>query len=229
MARIIDTNDPRYKKALSECGGGKYNGCYFYANEIVKNILPMIETDRPINVIGMECTGCEDGSIVFLHNNATPWKYSWLKDYKDLILICSSEWTALSVKYYGKTIVLPMSVDVDYVKQFRAKKKTKDTVFAGNRWVADMNDVTLLPNGKAIIKEQEVDRLEGLPREKLLKEMAKYKKVYAIDRVAIEAKVLGCELLELPNARYSVDDVGRVLDNKEAGKILRDKLKEIGG
>jgi hypothetical protein len=62
----------------------------------------------------------------------------------------------------------------------------------------------------------------------LLKELAKYKRAYAIDRCAIEAKVLGCELLKL-DTRYSVDNVGEVLDNRDAAKILQKELDKIDG
>lgn len=64
-----------------------WNGAYYYSCEIVKNIIPRVETDRnwvTINAMGM----CKDHSIVFIHNNTRPQLYDWLKDYKDLVLVC---------------------------------------------------------------------------------------------------------------------------------------------
>ena len=216
---IIDHNHPEYIERRRKLGKGKYNGCYYYSKEIVDNIIPLVKTKRDWNTIGRDVEGMHDGMIVFLHDNSTPWNYAWLKNYKDLILVCSSEYTRDSVIYSGKTIMLPMSVDTEYVKKFRVKEKTKDTCFVGNTWVrANINST--IP-GK-------VDFFSSLPREKLLKELAKYKRAYAIDRCAIEAKVLGCELLEL-DTRYGVDNIGQVLDNRDAAKILQKELDKIDG
>lgn len=226
---IIDHNHPEYIERRKNLGKGKYNGCYYYSCEIVDNIIPLVQTNRDWNTIGRDVEGMHDGMIVFLHDNSTPWNYAWLKNYNDLILVCSSTYTAESVKYSGRVIMLPMSVDTEYVKQFRTKK-TKDTCFVGNRWV--FHNVKGLPtlddpfHSKPIAGG--VDFFSSLPREKLLKELAKYRKAYAIDRCAIEAKVLGCELLPL-ETRYSVDNVGEVLDNRDAAKILQAELDKIDG
>ena len=195
---------------------GRHNGCYYYSKEIVKNIIPRIKTDRDWNTVGRDFKGMHDGMIVFLHDNSTPWNYYWLKKYKDLVLVCSSKYTADSVKYSGRIILLPMSVDTEYVKKFKTKK-TKDTCLVGNVWARDN---IVIPD------KAKIDYLGSMPRRKLLKKMAKYKKVYAIDRCAIEAKVLGCKLLPL-ESRYSCDNVGKVLDNKQAAKILQRELNKI--
>lgn len=213
---IIDHNHPEYIARWKKLGKSKYNGCYYYSQEIVQNIIPRVKTDRDWNTVGRDMEGMHNGMIVFLHDNSTPWNYDWLKNYKDLILVCSSEYTQKSVIYSGKTILLPMSIDTEYVKQFRTKK-TKDTCFVGNVWVKS-NTTTRIP-GK-------VDFFRSLPREKLLKEVAKYKKCFAIDRCAIEAKVLGCELLPI-KVTYGCDDIGRVLDNRDAAKILQEELDKI--
>ena len=213
-----------YKKLRRKIGKGKYNGCYYYSKEIVENIIPNVSTWRGWNTVGRDLKGMHDGMIVFLHDNSTPWNYEWLHKYKDLVLVCSSKYTADSVKYSGKTILLPMSVDTEYVKQFRTKK-TKDTCFVGNVWVRE--NIRALP-ATFLQVAGKVDFFSSLPREKLLKKLAKYKRVYAIDRCAIEAKVLGCELLKL-DTRYSVDNVGQVLDNREAAKILQRELNKIDG
>lgn len=221
---IIDHTHPEYVKLRKKTGNGKYNGCYYYSKEIVENIIPLVETSRDWNVVGRELEGMHDGMIVFLHDNATPWHYDWLKKYTDLILVCSSEYTKKSVKYWGKTILLPMSIDTEYVKQFRTEK-TKDTCFVGNIWVK--NNIRSITNLYSAVPGK-VDFFSSLPREKLLKELAQYKRAFAIDRCAQEAKVLGCELLDL-DTRYSVDNVGEVLDNREAAKILQKELDKIDG
>lgn len=44
---IIDHNNPLYvKKRNSLINGNKYNGAYYYSREIVKNIIPLVKTDR---------------------------------------------------------------------------------------------------------------------------------------------------------------------------------------
>lgn len=212
----ITHEHPQYIELRKKTGRGMFNGAYYYAKEIEKNIIPRVRTKREWNTVGRDLDGMHDGMIVFLHDNSTPWHYDWLKKYQDLVLVCSSEYTMNSVKYSGQTILLPMSVDTKYVKKFRAPK-TKDTCFVGNIWVRK--------NVRGKIADN-VDFLGGLPREELLEELAKYRKAYAIDRCAIEAKVLKCELLPI-ETRYSVDDVGSVLDNREAAKILQRKLNEI--
>lgn len=217
---IIDHNHPGYLEIRNKAKKGKNNGCWYYSNEIVDNIIPNVKTWRGWNTVGRELDGMEDHTIVFLHDNAYPWNYDWLKNYKDLVLVCSSKYTLDSVIYFGHTILLPMSVDTEYVKKFRTKK-TKDTCFVGNEWVKD-NTSTKIP--------EDVVYLRNMPREKLLTELAKFRKAYAIDRCAIEAKVLGCELLEIETA-YGCDNVGSILDNRDAAKMLQkelDKLDEGG-
>lgn len=218
---IIDHTHPEYTKLRAKIPKGKYNGCWYYSNEIVDNIIPNVKTWRDWNTVGRELTGMCDHMIVFLHDNSTPWHYDWLKKYEDLVLVCSSTYTRDSVIYSGRTILLPMSIDTEFVRQFRAKK-TKDICFAGNLWVKEnMTDPSVLVAGK-------VDFFSGLPREELLKEIAQYKRVYAIDRCALEAKVLGCELMQM-NTRYHCDSIGEVLDNRDAAKMLQAELNKIDG
>ena len=221
---MITHEHPEYKKLRRKIKNGKYNGCWYYSNEIVDNIIPRVKTWRDWNTVGRELTGMCDHMIVFLHDNSTPWHYDWLKNYYDLVLVCSSKYTANSVKYFGHTVLLPMSVDTEYVRKF-ATEKTKDTCFVGNPWVKDnIRGITTGSNGFP----DNVDILSSLPREKLLKKLAKYRKAMAIDRCAIEAKVLGCELIDI-DTRYGCDNIGRVLDNRDAAKILQAELDKIDG
>lgn len=220
---IIAHSSPGYIKLRKKLKMGKYNGCYYYSKEIVDNIIPRVKTWRDWNTVGRDLDGMHDHMIVFLHDNATPWHYGWLKNYDDLVLVCSSKYTMDSVKYSGHTIFLPMSVDTEYVKKFRTEK-TKDTCFVGNVWVKEnLRGITDTQN---LALPDNIDFFSDLPREELLKELAKYRKAMCIDRCAIEAKVLGCELIDI-DTRYSVDNVGDVLDNSQAARILQKKLDEI--
>ena len=213
---IIDHNHPEYIKLRNKISNGKHNGCWYYSKEIVDNIIPNVKTWRGWNTVGRDLPGMEDHMIVFLHDNSTPWNYAWLKNYKDLVLVCSSTYTRDSVKYSGHTILLPMSVDTEYVKKFRTKK-TKDTCFVGNVWVKD-NTITEIP--------KDVDYLQNMPREELLAELAKYRNAYCIDRCAIEARVLDCNLIPI-QTMYHCDNVGEVFDNREAAKILQQELDKL--
>ena len=197
------------------------NGCWWYSNEIVKNIIPRVKTDREWNTVGREFEGMHDGMIVFLHDNSTPWNYQWLKKYKDLVLVCSSDYTMRSVIYSGHTVFLPMNIDTRYVRKFRRLKKTRETCFVGNSWVYK-NLRRSIPG--------DVDFLTGMDRPELLKELAKYKRAFAIDRCALEARVLKCEVVPML-VRYGCTMYGRdlekPLDNRKAAKILQDELNKI--
>lgn len=196
-------------------GANKWNGAFYYSQEIVKNIIPLVQTDRNWITVNIRGYGC-DHAIVFIHNNKHPEAYEWLKEYKDLILVCGVPETVDKVKHIGKAIYLPLSVDVDYVAQFRTDK-TKDAAFVGRP--AKRRGIEL-PDG--------VDIIEGLPREEMLEQMAQYKTVYAVGRCAIEAKVLKCRL-KAYDPRYPKVSKWKVLDNKDAAKLLQEELDKIDG
>lgn len=205
---IIDYTHPRYQTE------NKRNGAYFYAYEIKKNIIPKIKTDRNwvlLNINGIAA----DHSIVFIHNNLNPERYSWLSAYDDLILICGIPETCEKVKHLGTAIYLPLSVDVEYVRQFR-RKKDKDAVFAGRK---DKVNLGRLPEG--------IDYLFDLPRHMLLHELARYRTAFTVGRTAIEAKILDCEIGIYDN-RFPTDRWD-ILDNADAAKILQLRLNEIDG
>ena len=192
-------------------GSGRWNGAYYYSKEIVENFIPNIETDRnwiTVNVKGMGA----DHSIVFIHNNNRPQNYEWLSKYDDLVLICGVPSTVEKVKHLGHAIYLPLSIDKEYVEQFKTKK-TKETAYVGRK-AKRMN-----------IELGNVDFIENLPREKLLKEMAKYKNVYAVGRTALEAKVLGCNILSF-DPRYPDVKLWKAYDNKTMIKRLQKELDD---
>lgn len=213
--RIIDHDNPIYREQWQKKGRDKYNGAYYYSREIVEKIIPKIRTDRDWVTIN-NYTDCYNGAIVFIHNNKNPENYRWLEKYDDLILVCGVKETMDKVKHLGKPIYLPLSVDVSYVEMFRAPKK-REVAYVGR---TEKTRGTSLPTG--------VYCIGGIGRGALLKEMAKCRKVYAVGRTAIEAKILGCKVLAY-DPRYPDPSIWKVLDCAEAAKILQRELDKIDG
>lgn len=216
---IIDHTHPLYKARLRGAENNKYNGAYYYSKEIVKNIIPELldKTDRnwiTVNVPTIENVNL-DHSIVFIHNNLQPNAYQWLRKYKDLILVCGVPSTMEKVQFFGTPIYVPLSIDVKAVKKYR-RAKTKEEAFAGR-----LNKLT-----NRVPKSADI--LTGMPQSRLLAEMARYKKIYAVGRTALQAKVLGCEIGVYDN-RFPDPKFWQVIDNYEASKILLRKLNEIDG
>lgn len=214
---IIDHEHPEYLKRWHKAGLSRYNGAYYYSQEIVNNIIPLVDTDRNWVTVNIKGIGC-DHSIIFIHNNLRPDNYDWLKwyGYKDIVLVCGVEETVDKVKHLGKAIYLPLSIDTEYVKSFKTEK-TKDVAFVGRPVKKKYGE---LPEG--------IDCLEGLPRDELLKRMAEYKSVYAVGRCALEAKALGCRLRAY-DTRFPKVSRWKVIDNKQAAKMLQEMLNEIDG
>ena len=196
----------------------RFNGAYYYSKEIAETMIPLVDTDRSWITVNVPGLGC-DHAIVFVHNNLHPERYEWLRRYKDIVLVCGIPETVEKVAHIGKAIYLPLSIDVEYVKQFKIKKsdKTKGAAFVGRPVKKKYGK---LPGG--------IDYLEGLERDKLLQRMAEYKEVYAVGRCALEAKVLGCRLKPYDD-RFPNVSRWKVLDTREAAKILQERLDEIDG
>lgn len=218
---LIDHTNPLYvKKRNSMTQDGKYNGAYYYSREIVKNIIPNVKTDRNWITIRLpEMTVHPDHSIIFIHNNRNPNYYTYLKNYKDCILVCSLPSTAENLRFFGKTIYLPLSVDVRQVEKYRVKEKTKTKAYAGRKLKLSYFN-NRVPKG--------VEVLSGMPQSKLLKEMAKYRTIYASGRTAIQAKILGCKVLP-HETNFPDSSVWKVLDNRDAAKMLQKMIDEIDG
>lgn len=212
---IIDHDNPAYRKRWERAGGNRFNGAFYYSKEIVKNMIPWIKTDRNWITINIPECGC-DHAVVFIHNNLHPDHYEWLKKYDDLILVCGIPETVEKVGHIGKAIYLPLSIDVETVRQY-ASGKSKKTAFVGRR-----------AKRKGIDLPKDIDYIEGLPRTKLLRAMAEYENVYAVGRTAIEAKALGCNVLPY-DPRFPDPSRWRVIDNREAARMLQAKLNEIDG
>ena len=193
-------------------GCNKYNGAYYYSKEICERIIPNVETDY--NWVTINIQEGFDHSIVFIHNNLHPESFDWLKEYKDLILVCGIPETAERMKYLGRTIYLPLSINVAEVEKYKCEK-TKDTAFAGRK--SKRKDKYL---GKGI------DYLENIPREALLSRMAEYRNIYAVGRTAIEAACLGCKILPYDD-RFPDPSIWKVVDNLEAAKMLQEELNKL--
>lgn len=215
---IIDHTHPYYIQAIEALGKkSRYNGAFYYSKEIVKNIIPNVKTNRNWVTIRVGNLACDD-AIIFIHNNLHPENYNFLKHYNNLILVCGVEETCEKVKHLGTPLYLPLSVDVKYVEQFKQPAdKLMGSCYVGRKAKRSYEGVNL-PNG--------IHYLEGMKRQELLPRMAKYRYVYAVGRTAVEAKILGCEVLPY-DARFPDPDIWKIVDNFEAAEILQTKLDEI--
>lgn len=190
------------------------NGAHIYSELICKFFVPNIQTDR--NWVTINVGKCYDHSIVFIHSNLnTLQKYAYLKDYKDLILVCSQYSTMKAVQKLGKTIYLPLSIDTQYVENFRKLQHEKNVCYAGRRGKVDYD----------AMRKMNVDMLCDLSHEELLKRMADYKYVYAVGLTALEAMCLNCNLLAY-DTRFPDISVWKVKDIRTMIPILQQKLDE---
>lgn len=217
---IIDHTHPLYKKRRQNAGNNKYNGAYYYSKDIVNRIIPNIVTDYnwiTVNIPELAETDIDlNHSIVFIHNNLQPNTYQWLRKYHDLILVCGVPSTMEKVQFFGTPIYVPLSVDVKSILKYRVMHKTKEMAFAGR--LNKLNNHV----------PKNCDILSGMPRYRLLSEMAKYQKIYAVGRTAIEAKILGCEI-GVYDERFPDPNFWQVLDCYDASKIILRKINQIKG
>lgn len=193
------------------------NGAYWYSKELLENVIPYIKTNRNWILINAEHT-CYDHSIVFIHNNAHPERYEWLAPCKDLILVCSTIKTLetmIEMFPHFHSIFIPLSIDINYVKQFKAKRKTKKVCYYGR----------LEKCPKKLMKDKSIVKLGDGERDELLKEAGKFKTVYAIGRCALEALALGCDV-KAHEGEYNCVKF-TLLDNKEIIPELQRLLNEI--
>lgn len=215
---IISHTHPRYQRRREAAWKNRYNGAFYYSKEIVKNIIPEVETDRSWITINIPGEGTNH-AIFFVHNNLQPESYDWIRQYgfQDVLLVCGTEETYEHYNEEGrhKAIYLPLSIDTEYVKQFRAPEKTKKVAFAGRKNKTIFGN---LPEG--------IDYLCDMKREDLLTRMAEFEQIYTVGRTAIEAKILGCEVLPY-DVRYPDPGRWKVIDNKDAAKLLQEKLDMI--
>lgn len=206
----ITHEHPIYTERRAVMSSGRYNGAYYYSKEIVEIIIPRVKTDRPWVTINIG--EAADHAIVFIHNNLHPEHYSWLKQYDDLVLVVGVPETASKVAHLGKTIILPLSVDVAFVEAFKSPK-LKDVCYVGR-------------GNKFANTVLRADPICDLPRKDMLKRLAKYERAYAVGRCAIEAKILGCEVLPY-DPRFPDPSIWEIFDSKDAAKTLQKKLDEM--
>ena len=216
---IISHKSRTYQERWALIGLNKYNGAYYYSREIVKNIIPNVETKRSWMTVNIPGRG-EDGMIVFVHNNLHPENYEWLKKFDDIVLVCGVPDTVEKVSHIGRAIYLPLSVDVKYVEQFKLPVEIRaGAAFAGRPAKRRIPGVKL-PNDLTI--------LEGYNRPELLKTMAQFEEIYAVGRTALEAKILGCTV-KAYDPRFPNPEIWKVVDNHDAAKLLQKALDDIDG
>lgn len=215
---IISHEHREYKRRWRLAGKNKYNGAFYYSKEIVKNIIPLVDTDRNWITVNLQGIGVEH-SILFVHNNLHPEHYEWVKAYKDVVLVCGLPETAERMKDYGKAIYLPLSIDLEYVSQFKADPDPERFAFAGRPGKRTMGGAKVPASA---------EKLEGLPRQMMLERMAQIGNVYAVGRTALEAKALGCKVLPY-DERFPDPDIWKPIDNRDAAKILQAELDRIDG
>lgn len=190
------------------------NGAHIYSELICKYFVPNIKTER--NWVTINVGKCLDNSIVFIHSNLnTVKKYAFLKDYKNLVLVCSQPATCRAVENFGKVIYLPLSIDVNYVKTF-ANIHDKEVCYAGRR----------TKNGCDELARKRIEFLSDIPHEELLRRMARYRYVYAVGLTALEAKILGCNVLPY-DSRYPDPSVWIVHDIKDMIPTLQKLIDDI--
>lgn len=219
--QIISADTKEFSAARNRLVHGKFNGAYFYAKEIEENIIPLVKTDRPWDLLGKRSTGSFDNAIVFLHNNADHERIygGWLgKNYKNQVFVVNQPCTKRYVESLGlPCLYLPVSVDLSYVRKF-CTKKTKKVCHVGNRWGWRRADIE-----KYVPKDVDFAPWD-MERDDLLRFMAQYEYVYAVSRCAVEAKALGCKVLKC-HSELDPDDFP-MLDNKDAALILQKLLDD---
>ena len=193
----------------------KPNGALMYSIDICKYIIPKVKTDR--NWVTINTGKCFDHSIVFIHSNIEcDKKYSYLLNYKDLILVCSQKSTMYKMRKYGHAIYLPLAVDIEHIEKFK-RTKSRDTCYAGRE-----NKI----NSHYLKHRAGVDYLCNFTHDGLLEKMSLYKNVYAVGLTAIEAKVLGCKILSY-DERFPDPSIWEVRDIRESYKVLQEKINKI--
>ena len=219
MTKIFSHLSPEYIEECKLHDIKPDNGAYYYSKELLENVVPYIKTDRDWVLVNVRKQCC-DRAIVFIHNNKNPERYYWLEGYKDLILVCSQPKTLKNMiemfpKYH--CILIPLSIDVEYVKNFKPKRKTKDTAYFGR----------IVKCPEEILNNDKIDKLYSEDRETLLRTVGKYRNVICIGRCALEAKALGCNTIPHEGEYEDIDFV--LLDNKEIIPELQRLLNEIDG
>ena len=206
---VYGTSSPKFTEWRNSKTSGKENGAYYYSKEIEENILPKIKADLLIVTAGAilyTAKDLPDGCVVVCHDNRTT-KQSYGRLFgKNIIWVCSKQSTVETLEGYGeRAVYIPLSIDTQYVKKFKTKK-TKDIAYVGNAWAFKREYLNSLPAN--------IEQLSDMSREKLLKQMAKYKNVIAEGRVYLEAMTLGCKV-ELPKYENITVEEPKLFDSTD--------------
>lgn len=196
------------------------NGALIYSMNIVKNIIPNVKTDR--NWVTIDCKQCRNYSIVFIHSNVNLEKYEYLKHYEDLILVTSQKTTQQELKklgYADHIIFLPLSIDLDETLKYKVKEphNRNGSCYAGRPNKPDVDSLHL---------HNDIVFLSNLTHADLLRKLNYFKKCYAVGLTAIEAKVMGCEIIPF-DRRFPDASVWKIRDGKDMAKELQKKLDRI--
>lgn len=210
---IIDHTSPYYGNILP-------NGALIYSQNITKNIIPNVKTDR--NWVTINTHTAVDNAIYFIHSNlGLKERYEFLHNYKNLILVASQHKTEKELKELypeHKTIYLPLSIDLDYTLQFKntTPHERGGACYAGR------------PDKPYVDGLIGVTKLSNLTHPDLLRKLNEFKYCYAVGLTAIEAKLMGCTLLPF-DKRYPDVRVWKILDGKKAASLLKAELDKIDG
>lgn len=217
--RVVGTDSVKYKSWRSMRSGGINNGAYWYAKEIEDIILPALDMNLYVITAGStlhKANEVPNDALVICHSNDKPRNSYMHLFHKNILWVCSKPSTVLIMQSYGeKAVYVPLSIDTEYVKQFKTKK-TREIAFVGNAWGYKSDYLASLP--------KDVHQLTNLPRDQLLTEMAKYKTVIADGRCNIEAQVLGCKV-QLPKYDKFETIEREVVDSRDAIPYWQEALK----
>ena len=128
---------------------------------------------------------------------------------------------------YDKAVTLDYSVNVNPLGLPPAVKKalTEDLTYAERYPDIECRALKAALAKRYDLPDMKVDCIMNLRREELLFQMAAYESVYAVGRTAIEAKILGCNVL--PTKRFPDPERWEIMDNLQAAEILAKELASL--
>ena len=215
---IQDHNTTEYLIAQSTLKSGKFNGAYFYSKEIVESFIPNIKTTYNWQTINHQTA--PEHTIVFVHSNNALERYDYLLKYNDIILVCSTHNSLNQLKRKGhkKVIYVPLSIDTDYLDNFKNHNKKEGIIATGNQWA-------FTTETKNYFKNNNIKHYYDIPREELLTLIANAETVYAIGRTAMEAIYLGANVIQ-PDKEYPVEKYTTYYKQEDAIRILQEEINK---
>lgn len=213
---IQDHTTKEYLIAQSKLSAGKFNGAYFYSKEIVESFIPNINTTYNWQTINHQTA--PEHCIVFVHSNNALERYDYLLKYNDVILVCSTHNSLNQLKRKGhkKVIYVPLSIDTDYLDNFKNDNEKNGTIATGNQW-AFTNET------KKFFIKNNIKHYHDIPREQLLTLMSNAETIYAIGRTAMEAIYLGANVIQ-PDKEYPVEKYTTYYKQEDAIRILQQEI-----